>query len=252
MRVLIVPAAGLGSRLKTTTPKLLVEVNGRAMVDHLLALYADVVDRVAAVVHPGAVEQVQRHCAGSRVPVSFDVQPSPTGMLDAILIPMDRVRTWAPESVWITWCDQIAVHPDTIRQLARESDGHRESVLIFPTVTRPDPYTHLVRDRDGRIVSVLQRREGDAMPDVGESEMGLFALSADGYRNLLPACAAEAPTGVATEERNFLPCIPRLAARGQVRTFPAQDPIEAVGVNTPDELRLIAEYLNQRDGIGNR
>lgn len=251
-RVLIVPAAGLGSRLRTTTPKPLVAVNGRPMIDHLFALYADVVDRVAIVLHPSAVEQVKRHCATARADVSYDVQPSPTGMLDAILIPTERIRAWQPDSVWITWCDQIAVHPVTVRQLARESERHRDAALVFPTVTRPDPYTHLVRGRDGRIVSVLQRREGDAMPEIGQSEMGLFALSAGAYLDLLPACAAAASAGAATAERNFLPCIPWIAARAAVQTFPAQDPIEAVGINTPDELDLVAAYLRQRDETANR
>ena len=83
-RILIVPAAGRGSRLGLAMPKLLVPVNGRAMIDHLFTLYADVVDRAALVVHPTAVEEVQAHVAAAPFPVELFVQHQSTGMLDAI------------------------------------------------------------------------------------------------------------------------------------------------------------------------
>ena len=63
------------------------------------------------------------------------------------------------------------------------------------------------------------------MPPVGESDMGLFALSAEAWTDLLPEYAGSvaAPSHV-TGERNFLPFIPWVATRRQVVTFPATDP----------------------------
>jgi molybdopterin-guanine dinucleotide biosynthesis protein A len=46
MRALIIPAAGRGSRLGTSTPKALVPINGRPMLDHLADLYAPLVQHI--------------------------------------------------------------------------------------------------------------------------------------------------------------------------------------------------------------
>jgi len=54
------------------------------------------------------------------------------------------------------------------------------------------------------------------------------------------------PPGTTTGERNFLPFVPWLAQRRLVATFPCTDPMEAVGINTPDELRQVEAWLRSR------
>jgi bifunctional N-acetylglucosamine-1-phosphate-uridyltransferase/glucosamine-1-phosphate-acetyltransferase GlmU-like protein len=245
-RVLLIPAAGLGSRLGAALPKLLVDVGGQPMLDRLRDLYERQVARIVVVVHPSAEHVVAAHVQGWRVPVTTVVQGRPTGMLDAILLARDAIALEPADGVWITWCDQVAVHPETVARLAEQTVVHPDATLIMPTVTRSFPYIHLERDASGRIVRVLHRREGDPMPELGESDMGLFALSASGYHELLPLYAADVAPGSGTGERNFLPFIAWLAPRGTVVTFPSVDDIEAVGVNTPDDLAVVERYLASR------
>ena len=245
-RTLIVPAAGLGTRLNADRPKLLVPVAGVPMIDRLLALFTGVVDRAAVVVHPSFAAAVADHLRASPLPVSTFVQERPTGMLDAIMIPDVMHGPDVPDEVWITWCDQVAIHPATIERLTELTGRHRDAAVIMPTVQRREPYIHLQRDSTNRITDILHRREGDSMPDVGESDMGLFALPSASFARLLP-CYAEAVTrGSATGERNFLPFIAWANASHDVVTFPAHDEMEAVGVNTPEELQTVERYLSAR------
>ena len=80
------------------------------------------------------------------------------------------------------------------------------------------------------------------MPRVGESDAGLFSVSAAAVARLLPDYAAQAPTGAGTGERNFLPFIAWVAGLGDVETF-AADPIEAVGINTREDLARLERHL---------
>jgi len=242
--VLVVPAAGAGSRLGASVPKLLVPVNGRAMIDHLLDLYAPWVGAVILVLNPSAEPAVRDHLRARPERILFREQARPTGMLDAVLVPEADVRTLSPSRVWVTWCDQIAVHPATVRALA--DAGAADAPLILPVARRRDPYVHLARDEAGRIVAVLHRREGDPMPAVGETEIGLFSLSRRAYLEDLPIFAAGVQPGSGTRERNFLPFIPWVAARGGVVTFPCVEEMESVGVNTADDLAQVAAYLAAR------
>jgi len=208
------------------------------------------VDRVVIVVNPAFAGDVERHVASHRDAsrIACVAQPAATGMLDAILLGLPAAERYRPSSVWVTWCDQVAVHPRTISRLVAHTASDTPAALVMPTVTRQLPYIHLERDATGRIVRVLHRREGDVMPDTGESDMGLFAMSPRAYAEQLPRYADTVEIGRATGERNFLPFIPWLAAVDTVTTFPCEDPMEAVGINTPEDLAVVEKYLRLPPG----
>ena len=214
------------------------------MIDRLLDLYRHAVDRVVVVVNPGAALAVRKHLQQRAHVPPIDVveQTSPTGMLDAILLGLPAAERCNPSSIWVTWCDQVAVHPKTIERLAERTTG-RSPALVVPTVISAEPYIHLERDEARRFVRVLHRREGDEMPPVGESDMGVFALSGQAFRVWLPQYAGDVETGRATGERNFLPFIPWVSARADVESFLAEDPMEAIGITTPDDLARVESYL---------
>lgn len=241
-RALIIPAAGRGSRLQSDIPKVLYPIAGRPMIDHLLDLYTPFVDAFVLVVSPEFEDLVRRHCGG-RKRVSYALQMRPDGMLPAILAAAPTLADHRPDSVWITWCDQVAIRPSTLRRLAALTQTEPFPDLVFPTVRKRDPYIHFDRDDEGRITAVRHRREGDAMPEVGEGDSGLFAVSFSAYFDLLPAFAAELQQGASTGERNFLPFIPWIAQRGAVVTYDVEDELESLGVNTATDARSIEEYL---------
>jgi bifunctional N-acetylglucosamine-1-phosphate-uridyltransferase/glucosamine-1-phosphate-acetyltransferase GlmU-like protein len=216
------------------------------MIDYLFDRYRGAARRFVIVVHPSFETDVRRHI--EEVAPSLDVdyanQPEPTGMLDAILLATGPVKRGPAQRIWITWCDQIGVHPETVSRLTQMSHERASVPAIFPTARQEPPYIHLERDADGRITDILHRREGDTMPQVGESDMGLFSLSTDAYFNLLPEFGRETARAPSTRERNFLPFMPWLVHRGHVVvTFPSTHELEATGINTPEDRHRLESYL---------
>lgn len=236
---LIIPAAGIGTRLGAGTAKALVPVNGLPMVIRLLRLYAPFVDETVVVAGAETRSAIQDAVGGV---AQVAVQHRPTGMLDAILAAAPAVSR-SSDAVWVTWCDQILVTAATVATLAEETASHPEALMVIPTVRRAAPYVHLERDQAGGIVRVRQKREGDPMPATGESDIGLFSLSGDAFRVMLPRFATGVTPGTLTGERNFLPFIPWVAQRGRVLTFPCTNELEAVGINTPEELAFAEAHL---------
>src|SRR5262249_57162647 len=112
-----------------------------------------------------------------------------------------------PVAIWIPWCDQVGILASPPARLAPASPSTPPPAVSLPTIWRRNPYIHFARDDDGQIVRVLHRREGDSLPDFGESDMGLFALSRDAFAHHLPRYAAALEPGRGTGERNFLPFI---------------------------------------------
>lgn len=247
-RVLVLPAAGTGSRLGSALPKVLHPVAGRPMLAHLAALHGPWIDRWHVVVRPADRDTVAAACAALGLDATVHEQPQPIGMLDAVLRPLDALRRDPPACVWITWCDQIGIRPETLARLAATPCGSRETpTLTLPTCRRAEPYIHLDRDAAGRVYYVRHRREGDPMPVEGEGDAGLFALSAAAYLDELPRYAA-APdaAGATTGEHNFLPFLPWIERTGRVDTFPCLDVEETIGVNTPADLAALEAYLARR------
>jgi bifunctional N-acetylglucosamine-1-phosphate-uridyltransferase/glucosamine-1-phosphate-acetyltransferase GlmU-like protein len=215
------------------------------MIDFLLRRYSALASRFVVVVAPAAVTDFTTYFQTTEADVECVVQPEPTGMLPAILCARPAIEAHQPDQVWITWCDQIGISHSTVDRLARRMDDGSEA-LVFPTVRQEPPYIHFARDGEGRIAAVRQRREGDVMPAVGESDAGLFAMRRGVFLDDLAAYDHVAPAGDGTRERNFLPFIPWVAGRAAVGTFDLPDAREAVGVNTPEDLRTMEAFLRER------
>jgi bifunctional N-acetylglucosamine-1-phosphate-uridyltransferase/glucosamine-1-phosphate-acetyltransferase GlmU-like protein len=246
-RVLVIPAAGRGSRLGAATPKPLVSVAGRTMLDRLADLYAPFADHIVVIANRDSRQAIDLWAKHRGASVAEQSQP--TGMLDAIVLAAPAVQRRDPDAVWITWADQVGILPDTLRGLVAAERQTPAPRMVVPIVRRADPYIHFIRDGEGRITGLRQRREGDEMPPEGESDIGLFALTRDTFARDLPAFAASAGTGRGTGERNFLPFIPWLARRGVVATCPCTDPMEAIGINTPEDLRTVEAWLQSRSCV---
>jgi bifunctional N-acetylglucosamine-1-phosphate-uridyltransferase/glucosamine-1-phosphate-acetyltransferase GlmU-like protein len=161
----------------------LVPVNGTPMLRRVLDLHAPWIVRAVVVARPADAGAVGACAAAAGIPTEVVLQETPTGMLDAILIGAAAARIHEPSRVWITWGDQVAVQAATLERLSAVEQG---SAIALPTVLQRDPYVHFARDPAGRIARVLQRRERDEMPPVGESDVGVFSLSANACFDDLP------------------------------------------------------------------
>lgn len=242
-RTLVVPAAGMGTRLRSTLPKLLTPVAGQPMIAHILARFRAYCERVVVVIHPSAHDAAAAYVSSAPLPVNLVEQVQPTGMLDAILLAEDAVRGTHPSRVWICWCDQVLLSAETLERMAACERDTPPPTAVFPTARMRHPYIHFDRDGTGRLIAVRQRREGDQMPDVGETDAGVFGLSPEAYTLWLREYAAQAVPGETTTERNFLPFLPWLAARSTVVTVAVKDAIETLGINTLDDLAVAESHL---------
>ena len=251
MNVMIIPAAGRGTRLDFDGPKLMFPLGGKPLIAHLLARFDRFIEHFVIVINPSDEGEVVPYLEQSGYSYELAYQSSPTGMLDAILAPIDQLRNRPerPEQLWISWCDQVGLSEQTAMMMQRKFVDAITPCLIFPTVDKPDPYIHMQRNKAGRIVHVMQRREGDDMPPIGENDCGFFGLSESAYFDLLPQFAASlslnssqdggdadsSKIGANTKERNFLPFISWMEDKGSVTTYPAANISESIGINTIED-----------------
>ena len=250
MNVMVIPAAGRGTRLSFDGPKLLYPLAGKTLLAYLAERYAPHIDLFIVVINPNAEKEVRQELESiaqkNEIDYRIDFQHKATGMLDAITIPMQNLQQQYGEieNVWISWCDQVSITATTADTLASKlaSLTTKDGVyMALPTVQVSEPYIHMQRNNLGMITDVLQRRENDKMPQIGENDCGLFAMSKAAYFNELREFSAiDQIMGSETFERNFLPFIAWLSQRATVTTFAAASEIETLGINTvTDAQRLL-------------
>jgi bifunctional UDP-N-acetylglucosamine pyrophosphorylase/glucosamine-1-phosphate N-acetyltransferase len=243
----VIPAAGRGSRLGFHLPKILYPVAGRPILDWLLDLVAPHCARLIFVVSPDGAATVAPELA-RRLPGRFEVvvQETPTGMGDAVSLALPKVAT---PHVAVMWGDQVALRPGSVESCLRLHQGPLEPDITCPTVIRTNPYIHVVRDATGRIVSLLQAREGDAMPSTGESDAGFFCFRTARLRRLLEHLRADtAGIGSSTGEFNLLPVVPLAARDGLVLTPRLLCLEETVGINAVQDVARVEAFLRRSDG----
>jgi HAD superfamily hydrolase (TIGR01509 family) len=243
----VIPAAGRGSRLEFSRPKILYPLAGRLILDWLIDYLISYFASLIFVLSPDGVREVVAELE-RRVPGRFEVviQETPTGMGDAVALALPHVRT---PRVGIVWGDQAALRRESVEACMRLHQGPLQPSVTCPTVLRANPYIHFDRDGAGRLVGLRQAREGDLMPGTGESDTGFFCFETAALRRLLAQLAAEGgATGSATYEFNLLPVIPLAARSGVVLTPRLMRLEEAVGINCSQDADIAEAFLRSRHG----
>lgn len=239
----VVPAAGRGSRLGYDQPKILYPIAGRPILEWLIDLLEPNVAELVFVLSPAGAPVVEPHLKkrlGKRYRVA--IQPEPKGMADAIY---QAVPDLATPHTLVIWGDQVAIRPTTIEALLRLHQHTPTSTLTLPIVERSEPYVHYHADKQGWFTKVLERREGAAMPAVGQSDTGLFALDTALLQEIFARELAKGITlSQGTKEWNFLPLLPQFERGGtSVNALLLDTPEETVGVNDARDVAILEAYF---------
>jgi bifunctional N-acetylglucosamine-1-phosphate-uridyltransferase/glucosamine-1-phosphate-acetyltransferase GlmU-like protein len=239
----IVPAAGRGSRLGFNRPKILYPVAGRMILEWLVDLLLPCCRTMVFVLSPeGSLEvapELERLAPGR---YKIAVQEEPIGMGDAVEVGARQVTTHHALAVW---GDQVALRPLTIEAILRLQQGPLNPAATVPTLLVRSPYIHFPRDEAGQIADVWQAREGDAMPQEGESDAGVFCFRSSDLSALLAELhASPLAIGRKTGEFNFLPIIPLAAQTGRTVLTPrVLRPEETIGVNNAADAQKLEDFL---------
>jgi len=234
----LIPAAGRGSRLGFDKPKILFPIGGKSILEWLVDLLRPLCSQFVFVLSPQGrelVEEVTRRLLPGRHRIAEQIEPR--GMADAIACGLPAVET---PNTMIVWGDQVALQPASLDFAMRIHQGPARPEATCPTLWRDRPYIHFERDARGRVVRVLQAREGDVLPDRGESDCGVFLFQTEALRRTLPRLLKSPESiGNRTRELNFLPIFPMLDS---LISVPIMTEAESVGVNSPAD----AEYLERQ------
>jgi bifunctional UDP-N-acetylglucosamine pyrophosphorylase/glucosamine-1-phosphate N-acetyltransferase len=233
----VVMAGGIGTRMKSATPKHLHPLLGRRMVDWVVAAAREAgVERLVVVASPQTSDLLEG--------VEVAVQEEPLGTGDAVHSARAALDGFGGD-VLVLNGDVPALRPETIRALVEthRAAGAAGTVLSFEPADA-GAYGRVVRDGDGRLARIVEA--ADASPEelaVREVNSGIYAFRAE---KLWPALE-RLDSHNAQGELYVTDTLGLLVADGDsCAVLLAGDPLEAEGVNTRAELALAAASLRDR------
>jgi len=235
----IVLAAGEGTRMQSSIPKVLHVVGGRPLLEHVLNVASDLSpDTLNVVIGHGGAEVKARIEAPD---VAWVDQAERKGTGHAVIQAMDNVDPSA--TVLVLYGDVPLIEKTTLEQcMAAASDG-----IGIVTVEMSDPkgLGRILRGADGRISAIIEEQDAtEQQRTIKEVNTGILAASSATLAPLLASIETHNSQG-----EYYLTDVISLAASSgtQVTGVNAICPEEVQGINDHIQLAAVERHFQRRE-----
>ncbi|MBL8574758.1 MAG: bifunctional UDP-N-acetylglucosamine diphosphorylase/glucosamine-1-phosphate N-acetyltransferase GlmU, partial [Hyphomicrobiaceae bacterium] len=239
--LMIVLAAGEGTRMRSALPKVLHQVGGLPMVGHVVrTARAAGASRLAAVVGPNA-DAVAATVTRFAPDASVFEQRDRLGTAHAVL--QARAALAEPaDDVLVLFSDTPLVRPETLARVrARLADGADIVVLGFEA-ENPHGYGRLL-ERDGRLVAIREEKDAsDEERKVRFSNSGIMAFRGAHALSIIESIGNANAKG----EYYLTDAIEIAHARGLVAVAERGEEREFLGVNDRSQLAICEAVFQDR------
>ena len=244
----VILAAGQGTRLQSSAPKVLQPLCGRTMIGWVLDQAKSLEpERIVLVVGHGAglvQERVTSEEADPRI--AFVVQEQRKGTGHAVLTALPRIG--GDDPVVVLYGDMPLLRRESLEALCALFRGSR-AAMITAEVDEPRGFGR-IRRKDGRFAGVVEEKDATREErELREVNLGVYAFARADLETYLPRLTDKNVQG-----EYYLTEVPSMILRdgGDVATLVLEDEREAIGVNTFEHLaeartalqaRILGEHL---------
>jgi bifunctional UDP-N-acetylglucosamine pyrophosphorylase/glucosamine-1-phosphate N-acetyltransferase len=245
----VILAAGQGTRMKSSWPKVLHRMCGRPMIDFVVAaaLEAGVDDAVVVIGHGS--EEVSAHLDatfGNRVRTAM--QPERMGTGHAAQCALSAVDDDADEVLLLCGDTPLLDPNDLQRLLSVRRQADALLALLTCRVADPSGYGRIVRNADGQVGAIVEHRDADEeQRRIDEINPAVYAARIDFLHDALMGLHSDNDQG-----ELYLTDIVAIAALKSRVDSSSASAASLVGVNDRSQLAAAEEVMFTRIGDGLR
>ncbi len=234
-------AAGKGTRLKSKHPKVLHEVGGQPLLQHVVRAATQVVpvhDVYAIIGHEA--DRVRQSVAHSGI--HFLLQPEQRGTGHALMVAREALQAY--DQVVVLSGDAPLITPETISLLSEFHRSHQPAMTILTAVFEdPTGYGRVIRKTDGgdEVDAVVEEKSATAeQKKITEINSGFYAFSVRALYRYIDRLSTGNPHG-----EFYLTDMAAIfrQAKERVLALKARNPYEILGGNTRAELADIDQRM---------
>jgi bifunctional UDP-N-acetylglucosamine pyrophosphorylase / glucosamine-1-phosphate N-acetyltransferase len=235
----VIMAGGLGTRMRSETPKHLHPLLGRRVVDWVIEAARELgPDRLVVVTSP----ETQDAIAGDGITVAL--QPEARGTGDAAAAAHPALEGFEGDILVLSG-DSPLLTPELLAGLV---ESHRDAGAAATVLTfepdRPLPYGRILRDGDGKVEAIVEERDAtEEQKRIRELNSSTYVFSAYELWAALNGLRPDNAQG----ELYLTDSVRVLAQAGRtVAAYKADDPDAPVGINTRADLAWAGAVLRDR------
>ena len=243
--VVVVLAAGEGTRMRSATPKVLHPMLGRSMLGHVLAAVEPLrAERLAVVVGHGR-HAVAEHVGAVAPDADVVVQDRQDGTGHAVRVALKQLDVVGGGIAVVVCGDAPLLTTATLQRLV---DEHLQSTAAATVLTArladPAGYGRVIRDASGEVTAIVEDPDADDRQRlVDEVNSGMYAFDVARLREALGALTRDNSQG----EEYLTDAVEVLHGAGhRVSAVTVADPREVMGVNDQAQLAAVRAALRDR------
>ena len=237
---IIILAAGQGTRMRSALPKVLHQLAGKSLLEHVI----DAAEALGAgqiqIVYGHGGEQVRQQLAAR--PVTWVEQAQQLGTGHAVAQALPGIAD--TDQVLVLYGDVPLISADTLQRL-RDAAANGQFGLLTAELADPTGYGRILRDAAGHVTGIVEQK--DAQPEqlaIREINTGFMAAAADALKRWVGALGNTNAQG----EYYLTDVIAQAAAEGvAINTVAPAELAEIMGVNNRVQLaELERDYQRQQ------
>ena len=239
--LVIVLAAGEGTRMKSAHPKVLHKIAGATLLEHVISAISKLEGKELRVVIGASAEEVKNELNRIHPSSKTILQEVRSGTGDAV-----RRALTKDDSGTVLVCagDTPLITAETLRSLIVEHKKQGAAATVLTTeVPNPTGYGRIVREKNEFTRIVEERDASPEEREIIEINSGIYAFDISKLRGAL----SELGKGNSQGEEYLTDVIAILKSKGEkVSTFEAQDFSEFLGINDRSQLADVAAIFRDR------
>lgn len=241
--LLLILAAGKGTRLKSSLPKVLHILAGKSLIEHVIEASRPLEPSQTIVVVGHESERVRAQLAG--LPELFFLEQVPqlgTGHAVQLAVPVMKQHQGA---VLILSGDVPLISTTTLQKLIRTHDDTGSSVTLLSTLLEdPTGYGRVLRNSHGSVERIIEQKDANAQEQaLKEINAGIYCFNIHDLCEVIGLLSADN----SQEEYYLTDCIALLRERNKrISAAVCEDPAEVSGINTRLDLARLERIVIDR------
>ncbi len=235
----IILAAGQGTRMRSSLPKVLHKIGGKALLAHVHHLATRVEDSTVNIIYGHGGDQVLAALGGLKT--EWTEQKERLGTGHAVM----QVADWIADAstVLILYGDVPLLRLETAQKLLRQVTESSMGLLTI-SLDNPAGYGRIVRDENGQVASIVEEKDASpAQREIREVNTGILALNGGKLKGWLNRLTNDNAQG----EYYLTDIIALAVADGiAVETSQPEDENEVLGVNNRSQLAQLERAYQSR------
>ena len=239
--LVIVLAAGEGTRMKSTRPKVLHEIAGATLISHVLTATKELKPSELRVVVGAAADEVKLEINQIYPGAKTVLQEVRSGTGDAVRRALTKSDSG---KVLVCAADTPLITTETLAALvAAHSKSGAAATVLTTEVPDPTGYGRIVRDA-GKLTKIVEERDAsESEREINEINTGVYIFEIEKLFNSLAGLSNSNSQG----EAYLTDVIAILKGKGEsVATYEAHDFTEFLGINDRSQLADVSAIYRDR------